>query len=423
MKAIILILFFWSLKAMSGTLYYGHSSIEGDLSFSARVEVQSKDNEEVKRSIYSQLNHLIGYFQSTAIQKKYRSKGTLNDERSVTINSISPGANGAFVVNYSFTGRALFNKEIFRSGNEISLPIRLPLNPDTIYSFGMKRRINYCTNPDFDSADDYFYFWDIDLDGCPLNDSHPQIVSIKANLKRRENTVSSFPEYDKLYKKADLKITTIIGYLGSVRAGRINSGDEAFETYDGLSENLKRMGFKAGDRVEAGSSLKESFIKDIKNQFGITQRVAVDLIIADSNSETETAFETYYQDALRNSDIVAYDGHSGAGGYLHLNRFPDLVMTDLYQVYFFNGCSTYSFFNRLYINAKPGHSQNLDIISAGLLTYPETSVNNMMAFLSPFLSGKLSSYQEILLSLERSNRNEPTYLMGVSGDEDNAFRP
>ena len=77
----------------------------------------------------------------------------------------------------------------------------------------------------------------------------------------------------------------------------------------------------------------------------------------------------------------------------------------------------------MYFSLKPGGKRNLDIITAGLPTITSTSVTNMTSFLSPFINGKIHSYQTILRSLERSNDGVGTYLMGVSGDEDNVFKP
>ncbi len=47
----------------------------------------------------------------------------------------------------------------------------------------------------------------------------------------------------------------------------------------------------------------------------------------------------------------------------------------------------------------------------------------MWTFLTPFISGHLTSWQNIMNRLEASNGEEETYLMGVNGDEDNQFRP
>ena len=76
----------------------------------------------------------------------------------------------------------------------------------------------------------------------------------------------------------------------------------------------------------------------------------------------------------------------------------------------------------MYFNLKPGRTKNLEIITSGLPTLTSTSTGNMLSFLTPFIEGRTHSYQTILRSLERSNDDEGTYLMGVNGDEDNLFK-
>ena len=77
----------------------------------------------------------------------------------------------------------------------------------------------------------------------------------------------------------------------------------------------------------------------------------------------------------------------------------------------------------MYFNQKPAKKKNLEVITAGLPTLTSTSTSNMMAFLDPFVHGKINSYQTLMRGLERSNGKDSTYLMGVNGDEDNVFKP
>ena len=77
----------------------------------------------------------------------------------------------------------------------------------------------------------------------------------------------------------------------------------------------------------------------------------------------------------------------------------------------------------MYFGAKTGGSKNLELITTGLPTLTSTSLENMLAFINPFVEGKVQSYQTILNGLEKSNGGEGTYLMGVNGDQDNKFRP
>jgi len=152
--------------------------------------------------------------------------------------------------------------------------------------------------------------------------------------------------------------------------------------------------------------------------------VTISILLSDSSVGTSDATcVNYFSEALSNSQIVAYDGHSGLGGNLEYDRFDLGKLSNQYQIFFFNGCSSYPYFNQMYFNQKPAGKKNLEIITAGLPTLTSTSTTNMMAFLNPFIHGRIHSYQTLMRSIERSNGEESTYLMGVNGDEDNRFRP
>jgi hypothetical protein len=138
------------------------------------------------------------------------------------------------------------------------------------------------------------------------------------------------------------------------------------------------------------------------------------------NSEDKT-FHIRLVDAFENSDILVYDGHSGLGGNLDLESLPKINFNKKkYQIYFFNGCSSYPYFNGAFFAAKGG-TKYLDVVTSGLPTFADTAGPNVMAFLDNFIKGKSLSYQTILRGLEVSNEDYGTYLTGVNGDEDNIF--
>jgi hypothetical protein len=152
--------------------------------------------------------------------------------------------------------------------------------------------------------------------------------------------------------------------------------------------------------------------------------VIVSILLSDSSvGVQDETFVEYFSEALTTSQIVSYDGHSGLGGNLEYERFLANKLPGFYQIFFFNGCSSYPYFNQMYFSQKPAGKKNLEVITAGLPTLTSTSTSNMMAFLNPFVHGKVHSYQTLMRGIEKSNGEESTYLMGVNGDEDNIFRP
>ncbi len=120
---------------------------------------------------------------------------------------------------------------------------------------------------------------------------------------------------------------------------------------------------------------------------------------------------------------MIFDGHSGIGldsGLPGVRKSTeekfDLAMdANKYQIFFFNSCSSYSYYNDGIFKRKHG-SENLDVISTGLGTTFEGSVTTNAAFVNAFhlwaKSGHETSYQRLIKDLDTDN------MVGVNGDED-----
>jgi hypothetical protein len=147
--------------------------------------------------------------------------------------------------------------------------------------------------------------------------------------------------------------------------------------------------------------------------------------------ERSTPFHFAYRHALEKASVMIYDGHSGLGGHLDLdsieaaNQFQIKIPKDRYQIYFFNSCTSYSYYNTLYFEKKKTAtdrkgSKNLDILTNGLETYFDVMKSTNLALISAFKNwaeGKKStSYQELAQEIDSDN------LFGVNGDEDNPKR-
>ena len=93
------------------------------------------------------------------------------------------------------------------------------------------------------------------------------------------------------------------------------------------------------------------------------------MYLVDPNS---SEFVTAAVKGLRESDVFIYDGHSGLGGYLEVGRLfgnrRQTLPTDKYQIFFFNGCSTFSYYNFDFLELKktaadPQGTKNLEILN------------------------------------------------------------
>lgn len=395
------------------------AATEAQLTFEGRIELAK--GEKSRDLIDEQLQHLIGHFSSASFVKAFGQPAVLSDQYEFTITNTKTLSNGRRLVTYQFDGKAALHKKSFGTKSFIKVPLRLPLALDKIYDLGLVRGKNKCTDEHYNEPGDFFYFWDVDQKGCPLKGNDTDVVRVVAQAKRLPNTKKSYPEYDRLYKKAELKASVFIGYIED-EPGRRN--DDGTLLYQDLKTELKDRGFKLVEEKKKGITHLSTFQKERKTSLKGSQLVTVEVLLSDtdygSNDET---FRSAYLKALKQSDIVVYDGHSGLGANIGAEYIENFAIGNLYQVLFLNGCSSYPYYNGQYFSAKKGGSKNMEIITSGLSTYTTTALGNMLAFLDPFLKGRVISYQTLLRNIEKSNDDVGTYLTGVNGDEDNKFLP
>jgi hypothetical protein len=238
----------------------------------------------------------------------------------------------------------------------------------------------------------------------------------------------TYPEYDRLYQKEELNIAIFMGYVddeASTSDPAIDQLNELTNYFKGRRFSVKKDQRQFGPSVDAdgnGINYKMTFSKSRLTSLGQRQKVNVHVLVADTsiNSEDET-FRDGYRQALLNADLIVYDGHSGLGANIGADYIEGMEFAKNYQILFLNGCSSYPYFNRDYFEKKPGGSKNMEIITSGLSTYSTTATANMLAFIKPFLSGKVATYQTLLRAIERSNGGVDSYLTGVNGDHDNIF--
>jgi hypothetical protein len=432
-------------------LYYGKAATEGILEYTAQADIPYKgeltvnlinNNPNTLASVLERLDyqvqHLMGVFQSESFTEEIGGSGVLSSNYDIKILKVDSIAPARKLITYKYTGKVVFDKSVFNKEGIATIPIKLPLQYDQIYSISLgERTINPCSDRHYNSEDDFWYFWDPDKEGCPLQNDTENVIRIKGRVKKLANTRATYPEYNKLYSNDKiLKTSILLGYIDTLADYRIaNHKDPAYKVLRDLKAAMIERDFVLVDSKEdfkisesgrnfSGANYAYTFEKEIKTTLGTNVTLQTEILLSDTEISTpDPTFHAYLVDALENSDIVIYDGHSGLGANLDPALLPTIKFKkNKYQIYFFNGCSSYPYYVDNFVERKGG-TKNLDVITAGLPTYPDTSIYNLTAFLDPIYEGKALSYQTLMNALEDSNGDWGTYLTGVSGDEDNLFKP
>ncbi len=348
---------------------------------------------------------------------------------------------------YTYTDSVVFEKSMFANG-PLQIEFRLPKDPMNVYtasSMPINRAIriyeklnetedyslelkdlrhikkdgtktaNLCTNLHYNEVGDFWYFWNPEQPSCPLKKS--DMVMVKAQLDPVESTKRTYPYYDALYGDNGngnlFQVNYLVGIDENFRRGDLGRG-----TFNEATELLLEVGYERMVE-EGGSRWLRRFHKEID---GVEYRVNMRLVNPDKD-----AFVPIAKEAIETADVFIYDGHSGLGGYLYVDRFeevtgsPLVLPKDKHQIMYFNGCSTYSYYSTGYFEAKGG-IEKLDVLSTSIGALFSVGARHDIKVIEHLTSGKRPTWQKIMDDIYKSAHPDETALTHVNGDEDNPRR-
>jgi hypothetical protein len=418
----------------ASAVYTGSTNTEVEISFTHQVEFSSPGRsaaeirDDAKKAIFYQLKHMHGPMSRSSIKAAPRG----NDRISGIKISGNAGARSLFTAEYSFKGVIALQLGDF---DTYSFP--LPVNPYAIYSQSRVLNVSKpypCTDPDYTSEGDFWYFWSPERPDCQLVEGR-EYTTVHAQLKRIETRADTLPDYERLIQDGQIKISVLIAPNHDKRSTRKNPlelDDEGAKVFTQLRDALRKGGFQESEYTSRelsefiGGKLKKPFLRKFTKS---TPRANLVIrVYYGSVSKSPKDFHHTFKHALENDSVVIYAGHSGLGGNLRLtsiekeNGFTIRPKLDQYQIYLFNGCSTYTYYNKQYFERKataedPQGTANLDILTNGLATVFSAVGNSTVTFIAAIdrwaMRGEKTSYRELAKKIDSRN------LFGVNGDEDN----
>jgi hypothetical protein len=407
-------------------LYTAAHSTEAILTFAATVEWEGERPtlEEARNQVEAQIQHLFGTMSYAEITASPKGDHQLSGIR-VTEH---PAQEQTYQIHYQYRGTIALEQ-----GPRSLYTVLLPVNPDTIYASSRVGRNYPCTDATYPSEEDFWYFWSPERRGCKLQQGR-DYLKVSARIERIANQSKSYPEYPRLIDSdGQISVWIFMGMDDPTNDQDPSVSDDVnAQTYRTLSKGLLKLGFKARSWTRSEvRSLTQSSVPTIEEFTLDTKRARLKVFTFFGQSgiaERSKPFHRAYRHALERASVLIYDGHSGLGGHLDLdsieslNEFKVRIPKDRYQIYFFNSCTSYSYFNSMYFERKrtssdPKGTKNLEILTTGLETYFDVAKTTnlvLIGALRDWANGlRAASYQELAQAIDTDN------LFGVNGDEDN----
>jgi hypothetical protein len=162
------------------------------------------------------------------------------------------------------------------------------------------------------------------------------------------------------------------------------------------------------------------FEKIVRNSDGGEILVRVTRLLADTDLEegNRVTFAKFLKNAIKTSDVVVYEGHSGMGASLSLEavekRAGGKIEFDRkkHQMFFFDACSSYSYYLGLFTGRKePG---TLAVITNGIASLFGSEIPVTRRFYKALISSKNDDlrWTDLLEDMERPLRSN-SFLLNV----------
>lgn len=290
----------------------------------------------------------------------------------------------------------------------------------------------------------FWYYWDPERYGCDHQlDVQYQMISVKIGGETPQTQIS-FPEYHRLIRDENgvptLSMTFAFGYVednGSPDPFQDNDyGMIRFREFHGkvkkqaLALGFSEQAISQKEIINSGSTVIGSQFVGVKE--GVRVRVSV---VASAGVDQMDLFAHSY--AKKHEGFFGWFGHSRVGSGFDAARFAyklksnprEFSLTSDYQMIYWAGCNSYSYYtlpffelkSKLSPDADPYGTQNLDLISNALPSLFSFNDYNAAVLLQALLNWKSpTSYQQIIDTIENHAKSSGYEVMvNVLGDEDN----
>ena len=387
----------------------------------SRILSDPDQYELISETVDLQLQHMYGAF--TMHPGFVDNPGIPSGDYRVELLSAEKVPNEPYArITYTYDDLVVFSSRIFPGGSGAQrVQFVLPRDPRAIYYRGFpspSSRLNRCTDSHYNSEGDFWYFWNPYQDGCPITGG--DLVAVTSDLRPLPVTRGTYPDYAKLFGENGSGDELRVSYLVGVDEN-FSYSDLGKQTFRDAAAGLRQAGFS----MTVDEARRKRFIAHSGGK-----KVSIEMLLLDPNS---VEFSLQAVHGMRTADIFLYDGHSGLGGYLDPERLRDdtgrklTLPQDKYQVFYFNGCSTYAYYTTKFFDLKksasdPKGTKNLDIITTGIGADFGAGARVDVTFLSYIASSQRPTWQQLIDRI-RQAEGDMSALTHVNGDEDNPRNP
>lgn len=374
----------------------------------------------------------------------YRSIGGIKAIIELDVDWASAYLQGETVIlPYRYKGLWMVDKTMVEV-NKLVLPI--PRNENSLLSSRWKR----CTDsdPDHQTESFYWYFWDPSRYGCDHKEG-VEYDQVKVEFVQKSSfTQVSYPEYQKMLKNEDgkkvLKATFAFGYIDDLSSPLPDIdpdiGVAQFRKFISELKTILKNNYTSQD-IHLGEYRENSFInkKLVIGKLFKFSRAGVNFEIKVVTNAGVDQMDIFAKSFAHDHDsYFAWLGHSRVGSGFDAMVFKQMLLsnpnyysiTNNYQLVYWGGCNSYSYYAEPFFKIKaaqqpeldPAGTKSLDIIANALPSLFILNARNALVQLRALINmDRPTSYQNMIKEMEQEAASVGTKTLAVVlGDEDNS---
>lgn len=350
--------------------------------------------------------------------------------------------NGRVIVPYSYDATWMIHRSALRQ-NSPRLALRLPL-PYAVPDLETLLWQNCTDSGEGHNTWDFFwYFWDPERPGCDHRANvHYQDIDVEIGTETPQ-TARTYPEYPRMIRDINgtptLAMTFAFGYVEDpARPNPFRDRDYGMQEFRRFHSETQRqllpLGFRESPLLQSEFTHGNTVIG---SKFtGLKQGVKVEVsVVAAAGVDQMDLFAHSY--ARNHEAFFGWFGHSRVGSgfdarsfeYKLRNQTQKYSLTQDYQLIYWAGCNSYSYYTLPFFELKaqldpqadPRGTRHLDLISNTLPSlFAFNAANAQVLFQALLHWDEPTSYQEMIRQIEKTGTDWRTeVIVNVLGDEDN----
>ncbi len=209
-----------------------------------------------------------------------------------------------------------------------------------------------------------FFYFDPAKPGCTLGAA--DVITARYEIRSSLDAPTAYPEYDKLVADGKIKMGII---FGQIEHGELQSNDWGYISFDEMTYQFQRKGFKVTTRIAGGKGHRMTRTYD----GGLKVEIEMWNPKAFADNVDRTLSNQTFRDIMKRNEVIYYNGHAFYGSLNVLDErtaYPE----NTYQIIFMDACWSYAYYTKQIFRNKATAADPTGYVLADVINNTEPGI-------------------------------------------------